>query len=109
MAEAFETFTDQNWDKEVIGSGQPVLVDFWADWCQPCKALVPALEAVAQHFGDKLRVGKMNVEENNDVPYKYNINSLPTLLVLKKGRVSEQRVGLISKEDLIKLLGPHLS
>jgi thioredoxin 1 len=109
MAETFETFTDQNWDKEVIGSGQPVLVDFWADWCQPCKALVPALEAVAQHFGGKLRVGKMNVEENNDVPYKYNINTLPTLLVLKKGQVSEQRVGLISKEDLIKLLGPHLS
>src|SRR5262245_59916968 len=108
MADSLEVLTDQNWEKEVLGSPRPVLVDFWAEWCQPCKALVPTLEAVAAHFGSKLRIGKFNVEENNDVPYKYNINRLPTLLVLKGGQVSEQRVGLISREDLIKLIGPHL-
>jgi thioredoxin 1 len=107
--DTFDTLTDQNWEKDVLGSPKPVLVDFWADWCQPCKALVPALEAVAAHFAGRLKVGTMNVEENNDVPYKYNINRLPTLLVIKGGQVSEQRVGLISKEELIKLLGPHIS
>lgn len=109
MSEIFETFTDQNWEQEVLSSPKPVLVDFWADWCQPCKALVPTLEAVATHYAGRLRVGKMNVEENDDVPYKYNINRLPTLLVIKGGQVSEQRVGLVSKDDLIRLLGPHLS
>lgn len=108
MSARIETFTDQNWEKDVLGSAQPVLVDFWADWCAPCKTLVPAIEAVAAHFDGRLRVGKVNVEENNDVAFRYNITTLPTLLVFKNGQVSEQRVGLISKENLIKLIEPHL-
>ncbi|HEV8253409.1 MAG TPA: thioredoxin [Vicinamibacteria bacterium] len=108
MGAAIETFTDQNWQQDVLGSTRPVLVDFWAEWCVPCKTLAVAVEAVASHFNGRLRVGKMNVEQNNDVPFRYNITTLPTLLVIKNGQVSEQRVGLISKDNLIKLLEPHL-
>lgn len=108
MSDTIETFTDQNWEKEVLASAQPVLVDFWADWCKPCLAMVPDMEAVARIYGGKLRVGKINVEENNDVPYKYSITSLPTLLIFKGGKVSEQRVGKMSKDALVKFVEPHL-
>lgn len=109
MADTLATYTDGNWQNEVLQSAQPVLVDFWADWCVPCKALVPIMEAVATHFNGKLKVGKLNVDENGMVAEQYSIRTLPTLLVIKKGQVSEQRVGLMSKDALIKLLQPHLS
>jgi thioredoxin 1 len=92
----------------VLGSEQPVLVDFWAEWCVPCKTLVPAIEAVAEQFNGRLKVGKLNVEQNAQVPYRYNITTLPTLMIFKRGQVSEQRVGLLSKENLVKLVEPHL-
>ena len=107
MSEQIETFTDQNW-AEVLASAQPVLVDFWAEWCKPCLAMVPDIEAVAQLYKGRLRVGKLNVEENNDIPFKYNITAMPTLIVLKGGQVLEQRVGKMSREALVKLLEPHL-
>jgi thioredoxin 1 len=108
MSDKVATYTDGNWDADVLGSNEPVLVDFWAEWCAPCKALAPTMEALADQFDGKLRVGKFNVEENEQVPYKYNITSLPTLMIFKGGQVSEQRVGLISKENLVKLIEPHL-
>ena len=108
MAETLQTYTDQTWEKDVLGSQQPVLVDFWADWCVPCKTLVPIIEAVAAQFNGKLRVGKLNVEENDQVPFKYGITTLPTLMLFKNGQVSEQRVGLISKDNLVKLVEPHV-
>ena len=108
MADKLTTYTDGNWDKEVLGSDQPVLVDFWAEWCVPCKTLVPAIEAVAEQFNGRLKVGKLNVEENAQVPYRYNITTLPTLMIFKRGQVSEQRIGLLSKENLVKLVEPHL-
>jgi thioredoxin 1 len=108
MADKLETYTDDTWKAQVLDSKQPVLVDFWADWCVPCKALVPVMEAVATHFNGRLKVGKFNVDENATVAEQYGIRTLPTLLVLKNGMVSEQRIGLISKEALIKLVEPHL-
>ena len=108
MADTVQTFTDANWDSDVMKSSEPVLVDFWAEWCVPCKTLSPTVAAVAQQFQGRLRVGKMNVEENEQVPFKYNITTLPTLLILKGGMVSEQRIGLISKDNLVKLIEPHL-
>jgi len=101
-------YTDANWDAEVMSSSEPVLVDFWADWCQPCKALVPTIEALAEQYQGRLKVGKMNVEDNDSVPFRYSITTLPTLMIFRKGQVSEQRVGLISKDSLVKLIEPLL-
>jgi thioredoxin 1 len=108
LGDTIQTLTDANWDADVMKSEQPVLVDFWADWCAPCKTLLPAVESVAEQFKGRLRVGKVNVEENEQVPFQYNITTLPTLLVIKGGKVSEQRVGLISRDNLVKLIEPHL-
>ena len=108
MADTIQILTDANWDADVMKSHEPVLVDFWADWCAPCKTLMPAVEAVAEQFKGRLRVGKVNVEENEQVPFQYNITTLPTLLIIKGGKVSEQRVGLISRDNLVKLIEPHL-
>jgi len=108
VAEDIRNLTDASWDADVLASPEPVLVDFWAEWCVPCKTLLPAVEAVAEQFKGRLRVGKVNVEENEQVPFRYNITTLPTLMIFKKGQVSEQRIGLLSKENLIKLVEPHL-
>jgi len=109
VSDTIETYTDQNWEKEVVASDRPVLVDFWAEWCKPCLAMVPDLEALAAAYKGRLRVGKVNVEENNDVAFKYNVTGMPTLLVLKGGKVLDQRVGKLSKDALVKLVEPHLS
>ncbi len=108
MAGNVATLTDANWDAEVMASPQPVLVDFWGEWCQPCKKLVPVLEDLASTYAGKLRVGKIDAGENDDVPLRYNVSVLPTLLLIKKGMVVEQHVGVLSKEALAKLVEPHL-
>jgi len=109
MAGTILDLTDQSWEAEVMASSQAVLVDFWAEWCVPCKTMLPSLEAVARQFDGRLKVAKLNVEENAQVPYRYNITTLPTLMVFKAGQVAEQRMGLVSRESLIKLLEPHLA
>jgi len=108
MSDKIATFTDQNWGADVLAADKPVLVDFWAEWCAPCKAMVPDLEAVASKYEGRVRVGKLNVEENEQVPFQYGITAMPTLLVLKGGKVAEQRVGKMNKEQLAKLLDSHL-
>ena len=108
MAGNIEVLTDQNWANEVLGADKPVLVDFWAEWCAPCKAMVPDLEAVATQYAGRVRVGKLNVEENEQVPYQYGITAMPTLIVFKGGKVVEQRVGKMSREALAKLLDAHV-
>ena len=104
MAGELATFTDQGWEQEVLRAEQPVLVELWADWCVPCRTLEPALEAVARDYAGRLRVGRLNVDENAGVPARYRIVGLPTLLFFKAGSVSEQRVGLVSKAALVKLV-----
>ena len=109
MSETIEVFSDQNWQEEVLESPTPVLVDFWAEWCAPCKAMVPDLEAIAGEYAGRVRVGKLNVEENATTQGEYAIMSLPTLLLFKDGRVAEQRVGKMNRGQLAKLLDENLA
>jgi thioredoxin 1 len=106
MAENVLTLTAQNWEQEVVSSPTPVLVDFWAEWCKPCIAMSPDIEALAAQYQGRLRVGKLNVEEHSDVAGRYNVTAMPTVLVLKEGRVVEQRVGKLTKDALVKLVDP---
>jgi thioredoxin 1 len=101
-------FTDQNFEQEVLKSGQPVLVDFWAAWCAPCRMMSPAVEAVADAYAGRAKVGKVNVDENLSVATRYNIRSIPTLLLFKGGQIQEQVVGATSKDVISKLLDKHL-
>ena len=88
--------------------GRVALVNFWASWCAPCRTLAPTIDAIATQYAGKLKVGKLNVEENGDVPMRYGITALPTLLILKGGKVAEQRVGLVSKDVLVRLVNDQL-
>lgn len=102
-------FTDQNFDAEVMKSGVPVLVDFWAPWCSPCRIIGPIVEEIAAEMDGKgAKIGKMNVDENPAVPGQYGIMSIPTLLVFKNGGPVEQIVGVQPKEKLVALLKKHL-
>jgi thioredoxin 1 len=99
------TITDANFDAEVIKAEQPVLIDFWATWCAPCRAIAPVVEQLAGDYAGKVKVGKVNIDENPQVPTKYDVRSIPTLLVFKSGKVVGQIVGAVAKpkvEDLIK-------
>jgi thioredoxin 1 len=93
-------FTDQNFDSDVLGSDLPTLVDFWAEWCAPCKMIAPTVESLADEFDGKLKVGKMNIDENPSTPTKFGIRGIPTLIIFKGGEVVEQIVGVRSKSDL---------
>jgi thioredoxin 1 len=101
-------FTDQNFEAEVLKSDKPVLVDFWAAWCAPCRMVAPALEAIAEEYADRVKVGKLNVDENQSVTSRYQIRSIPTLLVFKSGDVREQSIGVTSKDVIAKLLERYL-
>jgi len=103
-----QTFTDNNFDETVLKSGAPVLVDFWAEWCGPCKRLGPTIEALATEYAGKVTVGKLNVDENQNVSFKYNVKAIPTMLLFKGGQIVESVVGLTSKEDLKALFDKHL-
>ncbi len=101
-------FTDQNFDLEVLKSDKPVLVDFWAEWCAPCRMIAPTVEAIANEYASRAKVGKLNVDENLSVPSRYNIRGIPTLLLFKNGQIQEQVVGATSKDVIMKLLERHL-
>jgi thioredoxin 1 len=93
-------FTDQNFEEEVIKSGVPVVVDFWAPWCGPCQAMGPIISELAQESGDKFKVGKINVDENPAISKSLSIMSIPTIMIFKNGKIIKQLVGLQSKESL---------
>ena len=99
---------DTNFETEVLKSDTPVLVDFWAEWCAPCKALTPTIEAVAKDYLGKAKVVKLNVDQNIATSSRYNIKGIPTLLLFKSGMVKEQIVGTTGKETIAKLIDKHL-
>ncbi|MGD0199229.1 MAG: thioredoxin [Bryobacteraceae bacterium] len=102
------TFQDSNFDSEVLASDIPVLVDFWAEWCGPCKMMAPTVHAIAGEYAGKLKVGKLDVDENGGTAMRYRIQGIPTLLLFKGGRVVDQRVGAVGKPEVVKMLQPHL-
>ncbi len=95
------TLTESNFDQEINQSDKPVLVDFWAEWCGPCKLISPLIDEIAREKGDSLKVAKVNIDENQSLSLKFNIRAIPTLLLFKNGQVRDQVTGMTSKKDLL--------
>jgi thioredoxin 1 len=106
-SEKVQTLTDTNFDQSVIKSAKPVLVDFWAEWCGPCKRLAPTVDELATDYDGRITVGKLNVDDNPGTAGRFSIRGIPTLLLFKGGQVVEQVVGLADKDSLKKLLEKH--
>jgi thioredoxin 1 len=102
------TFNDTTFDSDVLKSSVPVLVDFWAEWCGPCKMMGPTIDAVAAEFAGKAKVGKLNVDDNPATAGRFQIRGIPTLLLFKDGAVAEQIVGAVGKEKVQNLINRHL-
>jgi thioredoxin 1 len=107
-AENVQTFTDNNFDQTVLQSGQPVLVDFWAEWCGPCKRLGPTIDALASEYAGKVTIGKLNVDENPNTAIKFQIRGIPAVLLFKGGQIVESVVGVAPKDDFKKVLDKHV-
>lgn len=104
MSENLFEFTDQNFENDVELSETPVLIDFWAVWCGPCKAIAPVIEEIADEYQGKVKVGKVDVDQNQNIAMKYGIRSIPTILIMKKGEVVNQIVGAVPKTNITDML-----
>ena len=108
MSEHIHYVTDANFDTEVLQSSSPVLVDYWAEWCGPCKMIAPILDAVAQEYAGKLKVAKLNIDDNQRTPAKFGIRGIPTLMLFKNGNVEATKVGALSKSQLTAFIDSNL-
>ena len=104
MNEGIVELTTENFETEVIQSDRPVLVDFWAEWCAPCRMLAPTIDEIAQDYAEQIKVGKLNVDHHGDIAARFAIRGIPTILVFQNGEVHDQMVGAGSKENILKMV-----
>ena len=107
-SEHLQTFTDTNFEADVLQASQPVLVDFWAEWCGPCRAMEPSIHALAGDFAGKVSVGKLNVDDNPSITMKYMVRGIPTVMLFKNGEIVDQVVGLVDKGALKQMVERHI-
>ncbi len=108
MAGKVITLTESNWNEEVINSDKPVLVDFWAPWCGPCRIIAPIIEELAEEFEGQIKVGKLNTDENPNIAMQYGIRAIPTIILFKNGEVVDTRIGVQPKEALRQMVLAHV-
>jgi len=101
-------FTDSGWDAEVLKSAEPVLVDFWAPWCGPCRQMTPIIDQLAEEYAGKAKIGKLNVDEQGQTAMRYQVRGIPTLLLFKGGQLVATKVGATGKSDVQKMLDEHI-
>lgn len=102
------TFTDENFENEVLNSDVPVLIDFWAEWCGPCKAIAPIVEELAKEYAGKIKIGKVDVDNNQQTAIKFGVRSIPTLLIIKDGQVNDLIIGTVPKPQIVQKLNAAL-
>ncbi len=107
-SELIKHVSDASFEADVLKSGTPVLVDYWAEWCGPCKMIAPLLDEVSKDYSGRLQIAKMNVDENRDVPAKFGIRGIPTLMLFKDGQLAATKVGMLSKSQLTSFIDGHL-
>jgi thioredoxin 1 len=100
--------SDATFDAEVLKSDVPVLVDFWAEWCGPCKMMAPTVDQIATEYAGKLKVGKVDVDSNGGTAMRYRVQGIPTLILFKGGQVVDQRIGAVGKSEVVRMLAPHI-